>query len=172
MRITATQNMPRLWIRCQLVERVGFFDETLLTNEDYEFNVRIRQAGGTIWLDPAIRCVYFARPTLGALARQYWRYGYWKVRMLRRYPQTLRWRQALPPLFVVSLFLLPLLSIFWPILWALFVIELVIYILLLLLAGIQGSRKQRDSGLIIGGPLAIMVMHLAWGSAFLWSLIA
>ncbi len=156
----------------QLVERVGFFDETLLTNEDYEFNVRIRQAGGTIWLDPAIRCVYFARPTLGALARQYWRYGYWKVRMLRRYPQTLRWRQALPPLFVVSLFLLPLLSIFWPILWALFVIELVIYILLLLLAGIQGSRKQRDSGLIIGVPLAIMVMHLAWGSAFLWSLIA
>ena len=35
-----------------LVNQIGFFDESLLTNEDYEFNTRIRQAGGVIWLDP------------------------------------------------------------------------------------------------------------------------
>ena len=29
-----------------------------------------------------------------------------KLRMLRRYPGTLRWRQALPPAFVLSLILL------------------------------------------------------------------
>ena len=87
----------------ELLALVGFFDESLLTNEDYEFNTRIRKSGGTIWLDPAIRSVYFARPTLAALARQYSRYGFWKWRMLRRYPETLRWRQGLPPLFVLSL---------------------------------------------------------------------
>jgi glycosyltransferase involved in cell wall biosynthesis len=84
----------------ELIERVGAFDESLLTNEDYEFNARVRKAGGRIWLDPSIRSIYFARSTLLELARQYWRYGYWKWRMLRRYPDTLRWRQALPPLFV------------------------------------------------------------------------
>ncbi len=89
-----------------LVERIGYFDEHLLTNEDYEFNVRLRQAGGKIWLDPAIRSIYFARANLVELARQYWRYGYWKARMLRRYPGTVRWRQALPPLFVLSLLIL------------------------------------------------------------------
>jgi len=99
-----------------LVERVGPYDEHLLTNEDYEFFTRVRQDGGKIWLDPAIRTVYFARSSLGQLARQYGRYGYWKQRMLRRYPGTLRWRQALPPLFLLSLIVLLLLSPFssWP----------------------------------------------------------
>jgi len=64
--------------RRSLVDRVGYFDESLLTNEDYEFYVRVRNAGGRIWLDPAIRSVYFARSTLGQLARQYRRYGFWK----------------------------------------------------------------------------------------------
>jgi glycosyltransferase involved in cell wall biosynthesis len=96
--------------RRTLIERLGFFDESLLTNEDYELNARIRKSGGKIWLDPSIRSVYFARATLWQLLRQYWRYGFWKWRMLRRYPDTLRWRQALPPLFVLSLVGLILLS--------------------------------------------------------------
>lgn len=80
-------------------EQIGLFDETLLANEDYELNTRILQSGGKIWLDPKIRCTYFARSNLLALAKQYFGYGYWKVQMLKRYPETLRWRQALPPAF-------------------------------------------------------------------------
>ena len=154
-----------------LVERVGLFDESLLTNEDYEFNVRLRRSGGRVWLDPAIRSVYFARPSLAELARQYWRYGYWKARMLRRYPGTIRWRQALPPLFVFSLLVLPWLGIpFSLAAWA-FVIELSTYALVLLAVGFQTAFQKRDFPLIIGVPLAIATMHLAWGSAFLWSLV-
>ena len=82
--------------RKKLFDQIGMFDETLLTNEDYEFNVRIRGSGGRVWLDPTIRSTYFARPTLVALARQYARYGFWKARMLRQYPNAIRWRQALP----------------------------------------------------------------------------
>jgi glycosyltransferase involved in cell wall biosynthesis len=89
--------------------QLGMFDETLLTNEDYEFNVRVRQAGGTVWMDPSIQSVYFARSTLKELARQYWRMD-WKAQMLRRYPKTLRWRQLIPP-FVLSLVSLALLSL-------------------------------------------------------------
>ncbi len=89
--------------RRTLIEQIGGYNESLLTNEDYEFNTRIRQANGRVWLDPSIRSVYFARSTFKELVRQYWRYGYWKWRMLRHFPDTVRWRQALPPLFVLSL---------------------------------------------------------------------
>jgi succinoglycan biosynthesis protein ExoA len=154
-----------------LVERIGFFDESLLTNEDYEFNVRLRQSGGKVWLDPAIRSVYFARPTLGELARQYWRYGYWKARMVRRYPGTIRWRQALPPAFVASLFILGLGALWFPLVAWIFMIELASYVFILLLFGVQMGLKKKDIGLIFGVPLAIASMHLTWGSAFLWSLI-
>lgn len=157
--------------RKQLVERIGYYDETLLTNEDYEFNTRVRNSGGTVWLDPEIRSIYYARSTFKELARQYWRYGYWKARMLKRYPESTRWRQALPPLMVVSFILLPLLSIVWPIPRWIFMLELFFYSLLLLAAGFQSALKKKDPSLIISVPLAIACMHFSWGSAFIWSLL-
>ena len=170
-RAQAVDTVPFGSFRRDLIARVGPFDETLLTNEDYEFNTRIRQAGGRIWLDPAIRSTYFSRATLGALARQYWRYGYWKARMLRRYPSTLRWRQALPPLFVFGLLLLALLAIWLPPARAVLALGVLLYALVLLLAGVHISRKKGDPGLLFGVPLAIATMHFSWGSAFLWSLV-
>jgi succinoglycan biosynthesis protein ExoA len=157
--------------RRSIIERIGYFDESLLTNEDYEFNVRIRRSGGKIWLDPAIRSVYYARATFLELARQYWRYGFWKWRMLRRYPDTVRWRQALPPLFVLSLILLLVLSIFSALARVFLVAEVVLYAGILTLAGVQAAYRQRKSYLLLGLPLAIAIMHVSWGGGFLWSML-
>lgn len=156
----------------ELISRVGDFDENLHANEDYEFNTRIRRAGGKIWLDPEIRSTYFARPTLAELARQYARYGFWKARMLRRYPSSLRPRQAVPPLFVLSLLVLPLASLIWPgLLWVLLV-EVVSYILLLLGAALLKTLEVKQIKLLVGIPLAMATMHLSWGASFLWSLLS
>jgi cellulose synthase/poly-beta-1,6-N-acetylglucosamine synthase-like glycosyltransferase len=155
--------------RKSLVDEIGKFDETLLTNEDYEFNVRVRQAGKKVWLDPRIRSVYYARSTFGALAKQYWRYGFWKWRMLRRYPGTLRWRQAIPPVFVASILGLLLFS-FWLPARMLFLAELTLYALVLFGAGIlQAARRGRPS-LALGFPLAVSTIHFSWGGGFLWSM--
>jgi glycosyltransferase involved in cell wall biosynthesis len=156
----------------ELLEAVGLFDETLLTNEDYEFNTRIRQAGGKIWFDPQIRSVYYARKSLPALARQYWRYGYWKVHMLRRYPSTIRWRQALPPVFVVGLIFLALLSPFFRMAWYLLVGILAIYGMILMLAGVQLGLRHKSAVFLLGVPLAIACMHFSWGAGFLWGLLS
>jgi hypothetical protein len=156
--------------RRSLIDKLGLFDESLHSNEDYEFNARIRQNGGRVWLDPEIVTVYYARSTLLELARQYWRYGYWKFRMLRRYPDTLRWRQALPPLFVASLLGWGFLA-WWPPASWLLPLELAIYVTVLLVAGVLSALNHRKIHLIIGLPLSIATMHLAWGSGFLWSLI-
>ena len=152
----------------QLIERIGLFDECLLTNEDYEFNTRVRETGGTIWLDPAIRSVYFARPTLRALAKQYWRYGYWKVQMLRRYPHTLRWRQALPPLFVLALVVLAVVGAIWPPARWLLAFQAGAYAIALLVAGFHLAQRRGKPACVAGAPLAMATMHLAWGSGFLW----
>jgi len=154
-----------------LIQKIGLFDETLQTNEDYEFNVRIRQSGGKVWMDPSIRSIYFSRSTLKELSQQYWRYGYWKAQMLRRYPGTVRWRQVLPPLFVLSLLSLGLLSIVWNLARWLFIIIVILYTIIICIAGIQSSIKHRDISLVIGIPLAIATIHLSWGLAFLWGLV-
>jgi len=154
-----------------LIDRVGYFDETLLTNEDYEYNTRIRKAGGKIWLDPSIRSIYFARSNLMELARQYWRYGYWKWRMLRRYPGTLRWRQALPPLFVLSLVSFLLLAAVMPVSGLILAGEIIMYLSIMTLAGLYTAVRQQKPYLVLGFPLAIPVMHITWGSGFIWSIL-
>jgi len=154
-----------------LIDQIGLFDESLLTNEDYEFNARVRKAGGRIWLDPAIRSIYFARATMLELARQYWRYGFWKWRMLRRYPSTLRLRQALPPLFVLSLLIMTLLSFFIPFAVYGLALEIMLYFSIMTLAGLYVAFRQRKPYLIFGLPLIIAVMHSSWGSGFLWSML-
>jgi glycosyltransferase involved in cell wall biosynthesis len=156
--------------RRSLFDELGGFDESLHTNEDYEFNTRIRLRGGKLWLDPNIKVKYFARPTLAQLAKQYWRYGYWKYQMVQRYPESLRWRQALPPLFVLCLLVLIIFSLWISTAGVVLAIAVVSYTLALVLSGLDVVFQSRKLYLLLGVPLAIAVMHLSWGSAFLWSL--
>jgi succinoglycan biosynthesis protein ExoA len=151
---------------------IGGFDENLLTNEDYELNTRIRKNGGRIWIDNSIRSIYFARPTYTKLASQYWRYGWWKAQMLKKHPNTIRWRQAIPPLFVLGLVIILGLSVFQPIYLSLLFTIIFSYIFILLVyAWIMGLRNKKPS-FIIGIPCAIMIMHVCWGSGILIGLFS
>ena len=168
----AVDTVPFGSFRRALIDKIGAFDETLLANEDYEFNTRVRESGGTVWLDPSIRSVYFSRSTLGKLAGQYWRYGFWKLKMLKRYPHTLRWRQALPPVFVLSLFILIVLSLFIEFARYVFAAQLFVYFLVVGLAGLKLAIEKRSGFLFVGLPLAVSTMHISWGAGFLWSSIS
>ena len=160
-RAQVVDTVPFGAFRRELVEKIGFFDETLLANEDYEFNARIRQSGGKIWLDPAIQSIYFARPTFRRLAQQYFNYGFWKWKMLRRYPETLRWRQFLPPIFVLSLLFWLILGVFFLPAFFFLVLEFFFYFLILFAAALKKK--------MLGLPIAISIMHISWGSGLLWS---
>jgi glycosyltransferase involved in cell wall biosynthesis len=156
--------------QASLIDRIGGYDESLLVNEDYEFNVRVRKSGGKIWLDPEITVTYIARSNLKDLAAQYWNYGYWKLRMLLRYPETFRWRQ-LAGFFVLSWIGLGLLAIWFMVARWLLLIEGLIYGSALLYAGSKAALSDHNPELVLGLPLAIATMHFSWGSGFLWSLI-
>ena len=154
-----------------LIDKIGMFDETLLTNEDYEFNVRVRQAGGKVWMNPAIHSIYYARSTLKELSRQFWRYGYWKARMLIRYPNTIRWRQLIPPVFVLALISLGILSIGWYFARLFLAFIVLLYTIVICATAIQMSINHKNPSLIIGIPLAIATIHLSYGTALLWGLL-
>lgn len=162
------ETVPFGAFRRETLERLGGYDRGLLANEDYELNLRLREAGGVVWLDPRIRSTYFARPNLGALARQYWRYGFWKAGVIRRHPGSLRWRQALPPLFVLVLAGTLVAAAAAPLGRILAALMLGGYLLVLAAGGLHAAWRRRDAGLLPFFPVAVAVMHLAWGSGFLW----
>lgn len=153
-----------------LVDEIGFFNENLMANEDYEFNVRIRNSGKKIYFDPRIKTQYIARDSIMSLAKQYWRYGYWKFRMLRKYPDTLRWRQAIPPIFVAGIISLILVAIFFPLVWFLLSTIILLYVLILCLGTLSVIKIKTESFCLFGTPIAIVIMHFSWGLGFIYSL--
>jgi succinoglycan biosynthesis protein ExoA len=95
-----TISHPTFW-RQPMVD-VGGYDETLLSNEDYEFNYRLRRAGGRLVFCPEISSVYRPRGSLRGLSRQFYAYGRGKAAVLRRHPSSLRARHLAPPIAVVG----------------------------------------------------------------------
>jgi GT2 family glycosyltransferase len=155
-----------------LWQQLGGFDETLLTNEDYDFNYRVRRAGYSVILDRSGHCDYFARATLKGLAAQYRRYGTWKARMLKQHPLSIRPRHLVAPVFVLSLLVLPVGGFIWFPLWQLLAAELLSY---LLVACFFSFTAKHDGP---GGvkfrlllPLIFLTIHLNWGAAFFRGLV-
>ena len=159
------------WKR-SILRAVGGYDESLLTNEDYELNTRLTQQGGRIYLDPQIRSVYFARSNLSGLASQYWRYGYWKTAMLKRYPDSLKLRQALPPLLVSGLAVLLVLSLVIKGFWPFFLLAAGLYLVVLLAIGTQIAIQKKDIIMIPLVAIATLSMHFAWGTGFIYGLFS
>jgi hypothetical protein len=146
------------------------FDESLLTNEDYDFNYRVRLAGRSVLLDRSGHCDYFARATLKALASQYLRYGGWKAEMVWRQPRSIKLRHLVAPVFIVSLLALGILGLVWQAAWWLLLSELWVYFLLALFAGWQSANRAKSGfAMILLMPLVFATIHFAWGGGFLIS---
>ncbi len=89
--------------RRSVFERIGLFDEDLIRNQDDEFNLRLIRNGGRILLVPDITVRYYARDSLGKLARMYYQYGYFKPLVVRKLGAVMTWRQVVPSLFLLAL---------------------------------------------------------------------
>jgi glycosyltransferase involved in cell wall biosynthesis len=81
----------------------GLFDEDFVRNQDDEHNLRITRSGGRIWQSPRIKSWYTPRGSLAALFHQYYQYGYWKVRVIRKHGAPASFRHLVPGLFITTL---------------------------------------------------------------------
>jgi succinoglycan biosynthesis protein ExoA len=145
-------------------EALGGYNLSLSANEDYEFNFRLRQAGYLIYLDPEMRCSYFARPTLVALAGQYWRYGWWKMQMLRQHPSSLKLRQLVPIVWGMAAALGLLLSLFFPAIRVWVLAAWGIYAMTLVIESLRLTGTDWKTGLALAG--AYGVIHFTWCYGF------
>ncbi|HEX8455712.1 MAG TPA: glycosyltransferase family 2 protein [Pyrinomonadaceae bacterium] len=157
--------------RKSLWQEVGGFNEALLANEDYDFHYRIRERGGRILLDTAGHSLYFARPTIRELARQYVRYGTWKARMVRLHPRSLRWRHLVAPAFVAGLLATALAGFLWRPFWLLLLAGVLPYALLSVACAFQLARRAGDMSLLPLIAAVFPVLHVAWGSSFWLGLV-
>ena len=164
--------------RRDLLEAAGGWDESLRANEDYALNWVLRERGGIVWFDPALVVDYRPRGDVRALARQYFRYGGWKVAMLARHPRSLRPRQLAAPVLVTALAASAALAIASglapPPLAALFAtagaaMPLLYVTAVLGVAAIIGLRRRRIEAWLV--PAVAVTIHLAWGIGFIAGIV-
>jgi glycosyltransferase involved in cell wall biosynthesis len=148
------------------LQKVGKFNEELVRNQDDEFNYRIRKMGGKILLSPDIRSRYYSRSTFKSLWRQYYQYGYWKIRVLQLHPKQMSLRQFIPFAFVSTLVFLGFLSIFFGIArWAL-LLTLGLYFV----ANIAATIKEGQRTSLKALPyifLSYCILHISYGLGFI-----
>ncbi|MEZ4755373.1 MAG: glycosyltransferase family 2 protein [Flavobacteriales bacterium] len=149
--------------RREVFERIGWFNEQLVRNQDDEFNYRVTGAGFKIQLDPTIRSRYHVRASYSKLFRQYRQYGYWKVYVNRLHGAITTVRQLVPAAWVAFLLagalLSPLTDIFR---WA-FIGGLALYLTASIACAWSTSKDMRD---IPGIVLAFVVLHSAYGVGY------
>lgn len=153
----------------EIIARAGPFDEELVRNQDDEYNYRLRKLGAKILLAADVRARYYSRSSLRALWRQFFQYGYWKVRVMQKHPRQMRLRHFAPPLFVTalltSLLLMPLHVLgVWK-----FGLVISSYIFINLVVSLSAARKAGKGGwrLLILLPVTLAILHLSYGFGFL-----
>lgn len=161
-------------MRRAVLDEVGLFDESIRRGEDWELNLRIRQAGHRVWFDPTLSVTYWPRESWLRLARQFRATGAWRGELVRRFGRRNGLRFFAPPALVLLvalaasvgiLQLTGVLSGMASVIASVVYLPLVLYVLLVLgvaLAPGGGGLRQRLWTIAV-----LPTMHLSWGVGFL-----
>ncbi len=152
--------------RRSVLSEIGPMNERLARGEDNEFNTRIREAGYLIYFDPAIKCRYYARPTFTSSVKQMYANGLSIGNLLSDFPRAVGLRHLIPMLFVLSLAVFSLLSLFFPFVGWLLVVELILYWSLNVISSIFAGRRCGWRVTILL-PVLIFSVHCAYGAGTL-----
>jgi len=160
--------------RAEAVAAVGGYDPHIRRGEDWELNLRIRNAGGLVWFEPALGVTYWPRASFGNLAKQFFATGAWRAVITARHPRETPLRFYLPGLLVLGLALSLLVLLLqvttllpwqW---WSIVHFTPLAYLAAVLFActrlpGVRGSERAL-------GLWALITMHLTWGTGFLYGI--
>jgi succinoglycan biosynthesis protein ExoA len=158
------------WWKHRLVQ-LGLFDEELVRNQDDELNLRIVRSGGRVWQSSSIRSWYYPRATPLALYKQYYQYGYWKVRVIRKHRLPASPRHLIPATAVVIATLLLLLAPFQKMALVTLLLLGGAYLSLSVVAAIGAARRARRWLLLPVLPFAFFLYHAGYGLGFCRALL-
>lgn len=149
--------------RAEVFEKVGYFDEDLVRNQDDEFNFRVIKGGYKIWFTEKIVSNYFVRGSYPKLYKQYYQYGYWKVFVNVKHQTVTTLRQLVPAFFVLYLWLTAV-SLIFPLTFAFNALFGIVYIA----GGLYFARKKTESW---RSQLQVLktffILHYSYGLGYL-----
>lgn len=151
----------------EIFEQAGYFDETLLRNQDIEMHARIKDAGGKFYFNPEIHSVYYTRNTVRKMLKQAFQNGKWNPIVQKKNKNALSLRHMIPFAFVSFMGLTTLLGFLNKIFWY---IESFIVTLHLGLGVFFAKKKTNNPVEIAKMPFLFMMLHFFYGIGYLQGL--
>ena len=131
----------------EVIEKVGYVDETFDACEDVEFNVRVEKAGFKTYMSPSLTVKYYPRKTIRTLYQQMLRYGHGRMDLLVKHVETFSLKGLIPIFFVLGLFLNLFVLFATSELFIIFVLPYFIYLILITSYSFKLSGYQLNSSL-------------------------
>jgi GT2 family glycosyltransferase len=156
--------------RKEVLDKIGYFDEELVRNQDDELNYRVVKSGYKVLLTPKVKSSYYSRSSLKKLWKQYYQYGFWKVRVMQKHGKPAALRHLIPMLFVTANVLGAALSIFFKPMLYLWLLEIGLYLVCDVAAAMKVSKG--NSKLLKYIPLIFPILHISYGVGFMEGLIS
>ena len=156
------------WDR-KVFQEIGGFDEELKRNQDDEFNFRMIQNKFKIWLDPSIKSSYHSRNSFLKLFKQYFQYGFYKVRVFQKRRGFTSYRHLIPAIFILSLFSSAFIY-FYNKQIILFLAILCSYLLMSFGFSIYNLVKEKKINILIL-PFIYFILHSSYGLGTISGLI-
>jgi len=154
-----------------LFERIGPYDEHLLSSSDLDLNQRIQAAGGGILLVPDVVINYAADANLRALRRHVFADGVWVSYVMKFGKKAWSWRHWVPGAFVLSLLAsLSLALVHRAFLWLGLGIAGV-YAAASLAVSLQIAVREREPRYAFLVPIVFAVRHFVHGMGTLFGLV-
>jgi cellulose synthase/poly-beta-1,6-N-acetylglucosamine synthase-like glycosyltransferase len=154
----------------EVFEKIGLFNENLVRNQDIEFNLRLKKAGGKVLLAPDIVSYYYARSDLKSLFMQNFKNGLWVIYSNRFAKAPFSWRHLIPFVFVSSLVGSLFLSIFWNPFLYLFLMIILAYLTANVFFSLNISLKN-GMKLFTFIVISFFVLHFSYGFGSIWGLM-
>jgi glycosyltransferase involved in cell wall biosynthesis len=156
--------------RKEVFDKIGLFNEKLIRNQDLEFNLRLKKAGGKILLAPDIVHYYYARSTLRTLAKNNFSNGFWVVYSTKFAKMPFSIRHLIPFFFVLSVCGSVILSFIYRPFIYLFVLVFVAYLISDILFSL-GISFKKGFKYFIPIILSFATLHFSFGFGSIWGLI-
>jgi len=145
---------------------LGMYDENIQFAEDDDLNFRIKENGGSIFISPKIKFIYYPRNSFKSLFIQYFKYGLWKVAVIKKHKRPARLSHMIPVCFVLFLMIFPILSLFNNI--ANCVLSIVMFAYLFLCTFFSFKSEKLDN--VVDKLILTFihpVIHISYGTGFL-----
>jgi cellulose synthase/poly-beta-1,6-N-acetylglucosamine synthase-like glycosyltransferase len=147
----------------ELFNRVGYFNENLLRSQDMEFNLRLKRAGGKIYLFPDIISHYYVRSDLKDFFLHNFKDGVWAIYPFKFTKKLFKLRHYMPLTLVLGLLILLFLGLFLKPILYLFYFICGLYLLILAYSSIRVSINEKDATYLVSLPIALFTRHFAYG---------